>query len=179
MYFIKKLFLLTCTILIIHSMAAGQGASKVRTTKILYTCLPCGQACDKMISDTPGTCAICHMRLVEKSTVTFKTISPAKISSYVKAHPDVVLLDVRTKDEFEGRANPNFGTLKNAVNIPLQELESRLDSIAYLKKKKIIVYCSHSHRSEVACYILTQNGFRNVTNMSGGMSVMKPEEFIK
>lgn len=112
------------------------------------------------------------MTLVKKSTVTFKTIQPNDICAYIKAHPAVVLLDVRTGDEFEGKAKQNFGVLKNAINIPVQELEKRIGKISSLKNKEIIVYCSLSHRSPAASYILTQKGFSNVTNMAGVMSVM-------
>ena len=119
------------------------------------------------------------MELVKKSAVVFTTISPVEICSYIQKHPDVVLLDVRTKEEFEGKADPNFGTLKNAINIPVQELKSRLSSISNLKNKEIIVYCSHSHRSPSASYLLTQNGFKKVINMSGGMSVMKDNSCMK
>jgi rhodanese-related sulfurtransferase len=120
-----------------------------------------------------------QMPLVKKSTITFKTIQPSAICSYVNKHPWVVLLDVRTKEEFAGKADPNFGTLKNAINIPIQELESRLSEIGTLKKKEIIVYCSHSHRSPQASYLLTQNGFINVMNMEGGMRVMKDKECVQ
>jgi len=51
--------------------------------------------------------------------------------------------------------------------------------LAPYKEKEIIVYCSHSHRSPQACYILTQNGFSNVTNMNGGMSVMKDKSCMR
>ncbi|MBK9570546.1 MAG: rhodanese-like domain-containing protein [Chitinophagaceae bacterium] len=37
----------------------------------------------------------------------------------------------------------------------------------------MVVYCSHSHRSPRASYMLTQNGFKHVTNMQQGMSVWK------
>jgi rhodanese-related sulfurtransferase len=84
----------------------------------------------------------------------------------------VVLLDVRTREEFEGSASPDFGTLENAINLPVQELEAKWSSLSALKNREIIVYCSHSHRSPLASYILTQHGFTNVTNMAGGMSVM-------
>lgn len=82
------------------------------------------------------------------------------------------MLDVGTKAEFEGKADPNFGTLKNAINIPVQELESRLSTISSFKNKEIIVYCSHSHRSPRASHLLTQNGFTKVINMPGGTCVM-------
>jgi rhodanese-related sulfurtransferase/DNA-directed RNA polymerase subunit RPC12/RpoP len=137
-----------------------------------YVCSPCGQDCDKIEYNKPGTCPHCGMALVKKSTVTFKTIQPGEICNYLKKHPHVVLLDVRTREEFERKANPDYGTLQNAINIPVQELENRLNEISSLKKREVIVYCSHSHRSPQASYILSQNGFTDVTNMAGGMSVM-------
>ena len=138
-----------------------------------YACIPCGYDCDKMIYKKPGTCAHCQMPLVKKSTIVFKTIQPSAICKYIAAHPGVVLLDVRTKEEFEGKANPDFGSLQNAINIPVQELETRIAELSPYKKKQLIVYCSHSHRSPRASYLLTQKGFTNVTNLAGGMSVVE------
>ncbi len=137
-----------------------------------YQCLPCGNDCDKATYNSAGECPHCHMQLVKKSSITFKSVAASAICDYIKRHPAAILLDVRTKEEFEGKANPNFGTLKNAINIPIQELESKLPSISHLKNKEVLVFCSHSHRSPRASYLLTQNGFTNVTNMDGGMSVV-------
>jgi rhodanese-related sulfurtransferase/DNA-directed RNA polymerase subunit RPC12/RpoP len=144
-----------------------------------YRCMPCGRDCDNDVYDKPGKCPHCQMDLVEKSTVHFKTIQPSMLCQYIADHPNVVLLDVRTKEEFEGKADPNYGTLKNAINVPVQELEKNISTLVPYKDKEIIVYCSHSHRSPRACYILTQNGFSNVTNMAGGMSVMKDNSCMK
>ena len=137
-----------------------------------YQCLPCGQSCDNETYDKPGTCVHCQMTLVKKSTIRFNTIPAEEICNYISKHPSAVLLDVRTKDEFEGRSDPNYGTLKKAINIPIQELESRIPELSKYKNKEIIVFCSHSHRSPQASYFLTQHGFSKVSNMSGGMSVM-------
>jgi rhodanese-related sulfurtransferase/DNA-directed RNA polymerase subunit RPC12/RpoP len=151
----------------------GQSAKKpLAKYAMQYVCPPCGNDCDSIVYNTPGICPHCHMQLVKKSSITFGSIEPSQVRNYISLHPDVVLLDVRTKEEFEGKADPNYGTLKNAINIPVQELQNRLSELNHLKKKKIIVYCSHSHRSATASYLLTQNGFNNVLNMSGGMSVM-------
>ena len=144
-----------------------------------YQCIPCGNDCDHDSYDKPGTCPHCQMKLVKKSTVTFKNIAPSDICDYINKHPNTVLLDVRTKEEFEGKADPNFGTLKNSINIPVQELENRLSEINNLKKKEIIVFCSHSHRSPQASYMLTQHGFHKVINMSGGMSVLTDKTCLK
>lgn len=139
-----------------------------------YQCLPCGYDCDKEIHDKPGKCAHCQMDLVPVASIKFKTIQPGQLCDYIKKHPNTVLLDVRTKEEFEGKADPNFGTLKKAINIPILDLEANLGSLAKLKNRDIIVFCSHSHRSPRASYLLSQNGFTQVTNMAGGMSVMPP-----
>lgn len=166
----SMVFVLACTMFL---LIENSSSVPFRQTKNAYVCLPCGQDCDKQVYNKPGNCQHCQMKLVKKSTVTFKNIQPSEICNYIKQHPGVILLDVRTKSEFEGRADPDFGTIRNAINIPIQELESRLSSIASLKKKEIIVFCSHSHRSPQASYLLTQNGFSHVSNMSGGMSEMK------
>ena len=138
---------------------------------IQYVCLPCGSDCDKPVYDTPGTCSHCNMKLVDKSTIVHKEIQPDKMCSLNEK--EVVFLDVRTPAEFNGTAAQKFGAIKNAVNIPIQELETRMNELERFKDKEIIVYCSHSRRSPRASYLLTQNGFKNVTNMVGGMSVWK------
>lgn len=76
-------------------------------------------------------------------------------------HPqDTLLLDVRTPDEF------SLGSIHNSINIPLDELRDRLGELP--KDKRIIVFCGVGLRGYVASRILTQNGFVNVFNLSGG-----------
>lgn len=149
------------------SAQAGGG-----TSADVYACTPCGHDCDHDEYTAPGKCPHCGMPLVKKSTIVFKTISPEEICDYLQQHPDVVLLDVRTKEEFEGKTTPVYGKLRNAINIPIKELPDRLKSMSPMKDKEIIVYCSKSIRSPQAAYLLTENGFTNITNMSGGISTM-------
>ena len=143
-----------------------------------YQCMPCGNDCDKTYHDQPGECEHCHMPLVKRSTIVFNTIKPADICSYIANHPGVVLLDVRTKEEFEGKTD-DYGTIKNAINIPIQELEKRVTELNDLKQKDIIVYCSFSKRSPRASYFLSTNGFKHVINMEGGMSTMSDKSCKK
>lgn len=112
------------------------------------------------------------MNLVDASTIKFTSIQPGELCSYIKSHPTAILLDVRTKEEFEGKTKPNYGTLQNAINIPIQELEEKVSTISNLKHREIIVYCSHSRRSPQASYLLGTKGFQHVINMEGGLSVM-------
>jgi len=168
-------------LLVVHIQCNSSNAEQNAPAAVSgrYQCIPCGRDCDNDVYDKPGKCRHCQMDLVEKSTVHFKTIEPSMLCQYLIEHPNVVLLDVRTKEEFEGKADPDYGTLKNAMNAPVQELQKNISTLASYKDKEIIVYCSHSHRSPQACYILTQNGFSNVTNMAGGMSVMKDKSCMR
>ena len=160
-------------LIVILSLAFTYSYPQVAKSVEQYQCLPCGQECDLQTYKSPGKCEHCQMELVKTSTVVFKTVSPEKICDYISKHPSAVLLDVRTKEEFDGTREPNFGTLKNAINIPIGEINTRLPELQQYKNQEIIVFCSHSHRSPQVAYRLTQNGFRNVTNMNGGMSVLK------
>lgn len=78
--------------------------------------------------------------------------------------PDILLLDVRTADEFAS------GHLRNAKNIPVQELQSRMNEISSCKDKPVLVYCYSGGRSAMACGLLKRNGFLKISNLSGGIS---------
>jgi len=166
----RTLIILFITSLFFSCMDAG--SKQTASGEELYQCIPCGYDCDESTYPSPGTCPHCNMDLVKKSSINFKTLEPKAICSYIVEHPSTVLLDVRTREEFEGKTDPDFGTLKNAINIPIQELKEKMATIDSLKNRDIVVYCSHSHRSPQASYMLSQNGFKNITNLAGGMSVV-------
>lgn len=157
------------------SNASGNGAATVSNTvaDTIYTCLPCGSSCDTATYKSSGMCTHCHMQLVNKNSIVHKTIKPQQLCTII--NKEILFLDVRMPEEFNGTAPEKFGAIKNAVNIPVQELQKRMSELEAYKNKAIIVYCSHSHRSPRASYMLTQAGFTNITNMSGGMSVWKEQ----
>lgn len=66
------------------------------------------------------------------------------------------LVDVRTPDEF------STGTVKGAVNIPLDKVSSQLSK--FNGNQSIVVFCKSGNRSSQAKNILEQNGFKNVIN---------------
>ena len=71
-----------------------------------------------------------------------------------------LLIDSRTVEEF------NMGHINGAVNIPVDDIRSRLGEIP--KDKKIVIYCAVGLRGYIASRILMQHGYTNVFNMSGG-----------
>jgi rhodanese-related sulfurtransferase/DNA-directed RNA polymerase subunit RPC12/RpoP len=137
-----------------------------------YVCMPCGSSCDNVSYKTAGVCSHCNMKLVTKISVKFNKIQPTNLCNFIKekGQESILLLDVRTPEEFNGTAKEKFGKLAGAINIPVQDLEKRIAELAKYKNKEIVVYCSHSHRSPRASYLLMQNGFSKVTNMEYGMS---------
>jgi rhodanese-related sulfurtransferase len=90
---------------------------------------------------------------------------------------NMLILDVRTKGEFYDTVsrNPqsNIGRLRDAINIPLQDLQQNAEAIKQLdsyKDKDIYVICSHSYRSRSISNLLLKNGFSHVYNVKGGMT---------
>jgi rhodanese-related sulfurtransferase len=141
-----------------------------------YVCTPCGQDCDRTVVDHPGTCSACGMALVEKSSAEIKELSLDEVCARLNANPKLVLLDVRSPGEFNGTRDHSYGHFSNAININITELEGRLKELEKYKNEEIIVYCSHSHRSPRATYLLSSQGFKNVANMSGGVSTFTGKE---
>ncbi len=74
--------------------------------------------------------------------------------------PDVFVLDVREKAEWDEYHAPN------TTLIPLGELQSRSNEIP--KDKKILVICRSGNRSQQGRDILIAAGF-NATSMAGGL----------
>ena len=70
------------------------------------------------------------------------------------------LIDVRTPDEY------SLGTIRNAINIPVDELRERIHEIP--ADKPVIVFCAIGLRGYIALKILTGHNFKNVRNLSGG-----------
>ena len=73
---------------------------------------------------------------------------------------DTIRLDVRTREEYK------LGTIPGFINIPVDELREHLAELP--KEKPIVVTCAVGLRGYLAYRILTQNGFTNVRNLSGG-----------
>jgi rhodanese-related sulfurtransferase len=76
-----------------------------------------------------------------------------------------ILIDVRRADEYAA------GKIANAINIPVDEIRDRINEIP--KEKQIFIYCEAGLRGYLAQRILKQNGFDQVSNLSGGYFLWK------
>ena len=94
----------------------------------------------------------------DKLTTQIHSISAGNINRELDL--GVSILDVRRLDEFKN------GHIENAIHIPLEELNNRLDELN--KNKNYLIYCAGGYRSMVACSICKKNGYDNVKNIYGG-----------
>ncbi len=78
------------------------------------------------------------------------------------------VVDVRTPEEFAE------GSYPGAVNIPLNEIESRVGE--FKNKPSVVVFCKTGNRSGQAKEILEKNGIKSVTN---GINVKNMEKEMK
>lgn len=95
--------------------------------------------------------------------MTMQTISVTELKQRKDAGEELNILDVREPHEY---AETNMsGTL-----IPLgQIMNMQVDDIEDWKEQEIIVHCKSGMRSQQAIMMLTQMGFTNCKNLSGGI----------
>lgn len=86
-----------------------------------------------------------------------RQIPVTKVRELVEAN--ACIIDVREVPEY------NRGHLKNAVNIPLSQLRTRLDEIP--RDRPVYVHCRSGQRSYNACMALAGRGYKNIYNISG------------
>lgn len=87
---------------------------------------------------------------------------PEEVYEKLKNDKNVVLLDVRTPLEHK-RQN-----IEGSLNIPLHELNNRINELEEYKDKEIICYCRSGNRSLTAAFKLYNKGYKPA-NMKGGI----------
>ena len=75
---------------------------------------------------------------------------------------NALVLDIRDSGEFSG------GRIPRSKNIPLAEIDKRLEEITRFKDKPVIVTCRTNNRAGSAARILKQHGFADVYQLAGG-----------
>ncbi|VEH23123.1 Thiosulfate sulfurtransferase PspE precursor [Chryseobacterium nakagawai] len=77
------------------------------------------------------------------------TDAPKSNIKEVVTSSDVTLVDVRIPEQYAA------GTAKNAINIPLAEIQNKIET---LKGKKVVVFCNKGVQADQAMEILKKNG---------------------
>ena len=109
-----------------------------------------------------------------------KQIKSSEIKNYIKENANVVLLDVRTENEWNSLGKPNAEDLNSktyfiTVSPDLSKWqEPDPNFVENVKKeistdKEIVVMCAAGGRSQLAAMLLTKEGFK-AHNLSDGFS---------
>lgn len=101
------------------------------------------------------------------------SIDVAEFEKMVTEHPEsIYLVDVRDPDEFA------TGSFKTAVNIPVDELEKKLDTLP--TDKPVVFVCGTGARSGEAYYMVQdlRPAMKNVYYLDAGLTIKKDGSFV-
>lgn len=98
----------------------------------------------------------------------YKRISMDEAKTLMEKKEGYILLDVRTKGEYES------GYIPGAINIPLSDIDEEIISSLPDKSQMILVYCRSGNRSREASDKLSKLGYTNILEI-GGINAWKGE----
>lgn len=90
-----------------------------------------------------------------------KNISAAELKNKLSHSSDLVILDIREKEDYEK------GHIEKAIVLAQNEVAHEIEDIAPEKDTPICVYCYSGNRSRRAGMILEYMGYTHVYNLGG------------
>lgn len=90
------------------------------------------------------------------------TLTNEELQKKLEANEKLTILDVREPAEHA------FHRIPGAISIPLGDLENRINELN--PDEEIQVVCRTGVRSDLACQLLAEKGFKHVKNVVPGMS---------
>jgi len=91
----------------------------------------------------------------------FKTLTAEEAKIELSKDENIVLLDVRSEEEFEEKH------IEGSILIPIYVLEEKVNMEIPDKNTRVFVYCKSGKRSTEASEILVNLGYKNVYNIEG------------
>ena len=88
--------------------------------------------------------------------------SAEDLKKRITSGPAVTLVDLRAKREYQ------TGHIEGAINIPAPDLRKRHTELD--PKIPVVTICNTGHRSSLGASLLKQHGFKDVSNLAGGMT---------
>lgn len=90
-------------------------------------------------------------------------ISQTEMMQRIEAGHEQLILDVRSPEEYAE------GHVPGAINIPHDQLSSRVAEIGSHKNKDVVLYCRSGKRAAMAADILHSAGFSKLLHLEGDM----------
>jgi sulfur-carrier protein adenylyltransferase/sulfurtransferase len=94
-------------------------------------------------------------------------VTAEEVDKRLQQGDDVVLLDVREKDEVRS------GYIDGSLSVPRGFLEMQVTGQIPDTDKEVIVYCAGGVRSLLAARVMREMGYQNVSSMAGGITQWK------
>lgn len=91
----------------------------------------------------------------------YNKISASEAKKVIDSEKQIVLLDVRTVEEYTEKRIPG------SILIPYDVIEDEAPSKLTDKNKKILIYCRSGRRSAIAAESLIKIGYKNVFDFGG------------
>lgn len=98
-------------------------------------------------------------------------ITVEELKKLLASNEKYTLVDVRTADEY------SRGKIRGSINVPLDDLASKIESIIPDKSAKIYVYCLSGSRSLNASHILQKLGYKNICNVKSGLLAWQMHQY--
>lgn len=96
----------------------------------------------------------------------FRIVRPTIAYEIMRDNPDILIVDLRSRAEF----NDDHGHLRNASNVPFNNLKRRLRELAAFREETFLVYCrAEGSCAEQGMKILSENGFSDAILIEGGI----------
>lgn len=96
-----------------------------------------------------------------QKTNSYKKISQAEAYEMMQENSNIMILDVRTPEEFAS------GHIKNAINIPNESIGNSIVNKLTDKNAAILIYCRSGNRSKQAASKLEKLGYGNIYEFGG------------
>ena len=90
-----------------------------------------------------------------------QTMTTQELQNKLNAKENVVLLDVRTQEEY------NAGYIAGAILLPYDEINAKATIVLPDKEKEIVLYCRSGRRSAIAKKSLLDLGYQKVVDFGG------------
>ncbi len=110
-------------------------------------------------------CLGCRTVGVSRTANGFAEVSPMIAAEMILDSNQVVVLDVRTPEQFRGPE----GHIGGALSAPFDSIERQLPELLPYQNQTVLVYGETSNDGALAARLLTVAGFRNVVHINGGM----------
>ena len=123
-------------------------------------------------SSAPAPANPGYRAIVEEAKAHVKQVDGQKFRELRRAHPELVLIDVRESEEW------TKGHAVAAVHISKGMLEKDIEAAVPQKDAFVVLYCHSGARSALAAENLMRMGYSNVYSLDGGLAAYEAAGFL-